>query len=543
MEKNVRKAVEEFESREKAFEVKTEEAQAALHKRGEDISAREQASLARVQEQKDAAVAAILEQKRKWAEERKRLEGNSGDVKKEQPAKAGNGSAAQPMDVEVKEVTEGSENLALDVALSQLLAKDTIKKDNTLASKPRPELKSFCESKNAEGLRAYIAEHRKDLNAIGAELPSALKLASDPAQLVLKALEGYYPSEPSQGLPATRRACVVLLEALSEVLADPILGIEHPVVHADVKKSAKQVADSWRSKMNLDGDLGPNFSLDAQSFLQLLATFGLASDFDQDELCKLVIPIARRKQTPALCRAIGLAPKIPDLVEKLSKDGKQIEALSFASAFELLDRFQPVPLLKAYLRDVRKVAQGALKGGKNSAAAQNDANQKELSALKAVLRAISEYKLEESYPPAPLEKRVAQLEKAKEDKKRSATAAKTQNQFKKPRTNSAPSGGAGIAGTAHENPRFHASDRTPYGGAGVSHYGTVSQSAFDHRSLGGYSSLSSSYLYPSDDLSLGSLGYGSSVSVNPSGYYSGYNYGSGLSGLGTGPSGYQSYLH
>ena len=52
-------------------------------------------------------------------------------------------------------------------------------------------------------------------------------------------------------------------------------------------------------------------SLDAQAFLQLLATFGLSSEFEDEEMLKLVYAVCRRKQTPALCRELGLENKMP----------------------------------------------------------------------------------------------------------------------------------------------------------------------------------------------------------------------------------------
>jgi hypothetical protein len=150
--------------------------------------------------------------------------------------------------------------------------------------------------------------------------------------MVLGALEGYHLPEPvsvtttitttnnppagsiekdkDSGASANRRACILLLECLSVVLADPVLGADFPVVPANVKESAKQVANSWKSKLNMQGDATGN-SLDAQAFLQLLATFGIATEYNDDELCKLVTAVARRRQTPALCRSLGLSAKIP----------------------------------------------------------------------------------------------------------------------------------------------------------------------------------------------------------------------------------------
>lgn len=64
---------------------------------------------------------------------------------------------------------------------------------------------------------------------------------------------------------------------------------------------------------------------------------------------------------------------------------------------------------------------------------QNEANERECSALKAVMKCIEEHKLEEQFPVDPLQKRMLQLEKEKADKKRVAETAKPQP--KRPRAN------------------------------------------------------------------------------------------------------------
>jgi hypothetical protein len=58
------------------------------------------------------------------------------------------------------------------------------------------------------------------------------------------------------------------------------------------------------------------------------------------------------------------------VVDRLAKEGKQIEALSFAHAFGIMNRIQPVLLLKSYLKEARKTAQSILKNGNSSMAAQ-----------------------------------------------------------------------------------------------------------------------------------------------------------------------------
>jgi hypothetical protein len=182
----------------------------------------------------------------------------------------------------------------------------------------RPQLKALCENMDGDGLRKFLVDHRKDVGAMRTELPPALQCAIDPARMVLGALDGYHLPDPvgpeknrDAGAFANRRACILLLECLAVALADPVLGSDHPVVPSNIKESAKQVADHWKSKMDSTPVDAPAFPLDAQAFLQLLTTFGLAPEYNDDELCKLVSAIARRRQTPALYRSLGLSAKIP----------------------------------------------------------------------------------------------------------------------------------------------------------------------------------------------------------------------------------------
>lgn len=65
---------------------------------------------------------------------------------------------------------------------------------------------------------------------------------------------------------------------------------------------------------------------------------------------------------------------------------------------------------------------------------QDDANAQELAALKTVIRCVEEYKLEAEYTLDPLQKRVAQLERSRADKKRGGEFGKRQ-QPKKQKAN------------------------------------------------------------------------------------------------------------
>lgn len=139
-------------------------------------------------------------------------------------------------------------------------------------------------------------------------------------------------------------------------------------------------------------------------------------------------------------------------------NGRQIDAVNLAFAFDLTVQFLPVPLLKAYLKEARK-ASSPVKPGNSSSTAQIEFSERELAALKAVIKCIEEHNIEEQYPIDPLQKRVLLLEKVKADKKGSTEAAK-------PQTKRARANGAGygprVTNVAADKPFYsRTTDRYP----------------------------------------------------------------------------------
>lgn len=59
-----------------------------------------------------------------------------------------------------------------------------------------------------------------------------------------------------------------------------------------------------------------------------------------------------------------------DLIQKLIDNGKHFLAVKFIFQFGLMDKFQPVPLLKAHLKESKMFTKEVCKDGKNSIKAQ-----------------------------------------------------------------------------------------------------------------------------------------------------------------------------
>ncbi|PSS06047.1 FRIGIDA-like protein [Actinidia chinensis var. chinensis] len=338
------------------------------------------------------------------------------------------------------------------------------------SAEARPELRSFCENMDGLGLRKYMIDRPDSRFVIKAELPDALRHAPDAPTMVVDAMAGFYAPDSKKNkkgdkdveLCAIRRNCVVLLESLMR------LGVE---IGGEVREKAKKIAMDWKRNMSVNGD-NP---LEVLGFLHLLATYGLADCFSVEDLVDFTVVIARFHQSVELCRVLAFGDRISDLILKLISKGKQLLAVKFIFEFELTDKFPPVPLLKAYVKESKKLGKKDCKGGKSSLGLQKEAITKEVNALKSVIKVIEEHKLESEYPNEKLVKRIETLEKLKLDRKQSEAShsSKTQQQSKlqkfignkRPRK-TAPAGPAatpGVAATSSTAPAFQQSHLQPAG--------------------------------------------------------------------------------
>ncbi|KAG8386047.1 hypothetical protein BUALT_Bualt03G0108400 [Buddleja alternifolia] len=368
------------------------------------------------------------------------------------------------------------------------------KRTDSLHTEPvpaRPELKSLCEKMDGLGLRNYVIERPKERTAVRVELADAFKHAPDAGSMVIDALEGFWDGKQAR----LKTGCVVLLEELMTAGVEIGAEVRERARAVAVEWKAKMAALSSGSGGG-DGDeegKEDEGGLERLGYLQLLASYKLLDDggYDVNELIDYVVLIARYRQAVELCRVLGLESKVSDssieqkvtprgsvlwgnptplvpidsirqealhlgieilffqwnsdldkktevhVIQRLIGKGKQLLALKFILEFEVTDEFPPVPLLKAYVMDSKKLAQKVRKSGKNSLQSLNEAATKEISALKSVIKYIEEHGLESEYSKDELVKRVEKLEKEKADRKRPATASvpKPKQQVNQPKQN------------------------------------------------------------------------------------------------------------
>ncbi|XP_011026525.1 PREDICTED: FRIGIDA-like protein 4a [Populus euphratica] len=286
-------------------------------------------------------------------------------------------------------------------------------------------LKSLCLTMESREFWNFVITKKKEIEILRKQIPLALAECVDPAKFVIEAISEVFPVDKRGERSGEKGndlgwACVLILESLIPVVVDPVIGKSRLLVTPSVKERAKEIAETWKKSLEERGGIENVKTPDVHTFLQHLVTFGIVKKDDVDLYRKLVVGSAWRKQMPKLAVSLGLGDKMPDMIEELISRGQQLDAVHFTYEVGLVDKFPPVPLLKAFLKDAKKAAASVLEDPENTGRAAHLAARKEQSALRAVIKCVEDYKLEAQFPPENLKKRLEQLEKAKTEKKRPA---------------------------------------------------------------------------------------------------------------------------
>uniref|UniRef100_A0A6N2KU13 Malectin-like domain-containing protein n=1 Tax=Salix viminalis TaxID=40686 RepID=A0A6N2KU13_SALVM len=253
---------------------------------------------------------------------------------------------------------------------------------------------------DGKALQIFLNKCRKHNEKIKNEVLTALGLSSDPAELVLDALEGFYPPPISKGDVAdngiaVKKSCNLLLEQLMAL---------SPPIKPHVREAARELAFDWRNKMKKDR------YLEVLGFFRLLACYGLASVFDACELFNDLVTVAQEKQTPEFLRVLGLVDEASRFIQILINEKQYIDAINFIYAFELVKEFHPVLLLKEYLHDSKMAAKKRRRD--KSVESLIISKEKRVADLRAVIKCIEDHKLESELSLKFLKQQIASVEMA-----------------------------------------------------------------------------------------------------------------------------------
>ncbi|XVF08554.1 hypothetical protein REPUB_Repub07fG0013200 [Reevesia pubescens] len=307
----------------------------------------------------------------------------------------------------------------------------TEKKGPDLASHSKSEIQSLCETMCGRGLRKYVVTHLSNVSKLREEVPEALKLAPKPAKLVLDCIGKFFKqgikayTKDSPMIPA-RQASVLVLEFFLLMMGG-FRGSEGNVkIEAELKVETEKGAVAWRKRLIDEGGLTKASEVDARGLLLFVACFGIPKVFLSEDLGNLLRLCNLRAISNALKGSPLLLDKLPDIIEAMAKNGMHVEAVDVASIFGLEDKCSPKTILTLFLQESTKAFKRAKQEAQNSPVALRKANEKQLDALKSMLKyledsssdvtkLLSSWQIEEKI--VKLEEEIVELNKRIEDKK------------------------------------------------------------------------------------------------------------------------------
>ncbi|XP_047323115.1 FRIGIDA-like protein 4a [Impatiens glandulifera] len=305
-------------------------------------------------------------------------------------------------------------------------------------------LRMYCRRMDSIGLMRFLFAKRKESGVWRTELSLALEEAVDTMTLVLDAIEDFLDMKKDVrgGIAERRRSCGILIQE-----AIPLGGSYFGAVATSVKERAVKVLERWRKAEGRSGLVNSNGMVPGEvaMFLHTVVRFGVKDYFEKDFLSNLVMEHSSRRDIPKVAAALGLGDKMKDIINELVKSGKEIEAIYFAHESGLTDQFPPVDLLKSCLDNVCKRSINVSNDSKSSVYAMEDANNEELTVTKAILKCVEDLKLEQRYSTECLMKKIAEMEKDREERKKTTSVPPTGNPSGK-RSNRGRGGGGGIGG-------------------------------------------------------------------------------------------------
>ncbi|XP_048324115.2 FRIGIDA-like protein 5 [Ziziphus jujuba] len=192
---------------------------------------------------------------------------------------------------------------------------------------------------------------------------------------------------------------------------DQLMGLS-PQIGPSVRDDARKLALEWEVKMRA----APENSFEILCFLQFLATYGLVSSFNTDDILKLLKKISQHKEALELCTTLDFADNIPELVHTLIKRNQHLDAVRLICSYKLVEKISPAALLKEYLDLVKNSARNICEGNE-PAEFRAKVTDEEIAALRSVKQCVIDYNLESYFPLTNIDKRIDLLEKINEERR------------------------------------------------------------------------------------------------------------------------------
>lgn len=182
--------------------------------------------------------------------------------------------------------------------------------DDVTPESSQLEIETICKTMCFRSLRKYIISNLSNLAKLREEVPLALKLASNPAKLVLdcfgrfflQGIKAYYKDSP---MIPSRKASVLVLEYFL------LMGFDSGEIEDAVKQEAESSAVDWKKRLMTEGGLVKACETDARGLLLLIGCFGIPKVLKYEDIRDLIRAGNVIEISDVLRRSNVLLTKIP----------------------------------------------------------------------------------------------------------------------------------------------------------------------------------------------------------------------------------------
>nr|XP_043607234.1 uncharacterized protein LOC122579184 isoform X2 [Erigeron canadensis] len=215
------------------------------------------------------------------------------------------------------------------------------------------ELEFWCKRMDAKKIKKHVVAHISEMNSLHQEIAKALKLARNPARLVLHSIgryflqsSGAYYSRNGHQQIAIRQSSVLILECFVIISGD---GIK---ITKEDEEYANNVAIDWRKRMLKEGGLICMEAVDARGLLLFISGFGIPNGvFSIEDFSDLIRASKVKEISNALRHSTILISKLPEVIDWMVKNNLEIEAADIAYTFGLEDKCHPETILMTFLQN------------------------------------------------------------------------------------------------------------------------------------------------------------------------------------------------
>ncbi|CAN6298638.1 unnamed protein product [Urochloa humidicola] len=184
---------------------------------------------------------------------------------------------------------------------------------------------------------------------LSTEFRAAMHHAPDGAALSLRVVELFLHDKTLKTNKVWNN-CVGLIRTVPEVVTKlSTESVEH----------AKRLAKDWKEMIDNPGSWMALGSRASWGLLNFLISYNIVSEFDTEVIFRIFGTIPRkqqRKNHSVVFKSLGLADRIPELMDYLIGNGKQMNVLYLAPFLNLVDKYPPLSLLKGYVEKAKQTA-------------------------------------------------------------------------------------------------------------------------------------------------------------------------------------------